>query len=263
MARGGEMSQFRFMSEQHLNYIQRCIDCLDHCPVRSVFVPVEESDVLAFGTSAQSEPVCVSFTRSEVEDAMRVQGDLRLGEHLRRLGSHTAEKIDQIVLSGSSDSLLRNQSASRTSAPLPWSDRAPGEVLAEVSHFISGSETDRSQIADTLLTSPERYQFLARTSGPAGRRPLLELLKGSNEWTSSTGKELRIFGLPELAPEALRGTQRLVAYRCEADVLRMRMRPLRFGSPQLVGARYCVPVDVEVGRLEIRRPGLVRYLVDI
>lgn len=254
MVRGSEMSEFRFTSEQHLHYIQTQIERVEHCPVRSVFVPVEESDVFAFGASAQSEPLCVSYTSSEVDWAMQVQGDLRLGEHLRRLGSHTVQKIDEMVLSGSSDSLLRNQSVSRTSAPCPWSDRDPGEVLAEVRHFTSGSETDRSQIADTLLTSPERYQFLARTTGPAGRRSLLELLRESNEWTGSTGKQLRIFGRPELAPEALRGTQRLVAYRCEADVLHVRMRPLRFGTPQLVGTRYCVPVDVEAGRLEIRRP---------
>lgn len=257
------MDRFRFASEQHLRYIQAQIDSIGHCQVHSDFVPLEVSDVLASGTRVLSESPPVSLDCAEVDYAMCVQGDLRLGERLCRLGRDAVKRIEEMVLSGSSGSLVRHGGVSRVSAPYRWSDRAPGEVLAEVRRVVSGGETDPPLLADTLLTSQERYQFLARTTGPVGGRPLLELLREGNEWTSSTGKPLRIFGRPELVSDEKHGSQRLVAYRCELDVLRVQMRPLRFASPQPVGSRYLVPVCLDVGGLEIRRPELVRYLDDI
>ena len=263
MARGGEMHGFRFSSEDHLHYIQECIDRLSPCQVHSDFVPVEESDVLASGASALSGSRCVVFDRSEVDYAMQVQGDLRLGEHLRRLGRDTMQKIETMVLGGSPDSLLAHESVSRVSSRHCWSEMTSEGVLEEARRVVSGGETGRPLIADTVLTSPERYQFLASTTGPVGGRSLLELLRECNEWTGSTGKPLRIFGRPELVPEEQQGTQRLVAYRCEHDVLRVQMRPIQLALPQVVGPLYVVPVGLEVGHLEIRRPELVRYLDDI
>ena len=263
MARGGEMYGFRFSSEDHLHYIQECIDRLSPCQVQSDFVPVEESDVLAPGASALSESRCVAFDRSEVDYAMQVQGTLRLGEHLRRLCRDTAQQIEQMVLSGSAGSLLAHRSVDRVSAQRCWSEMTPEEVLEETTRFVSGGRDDRLLIADTLLISRERFQFLARTPSPVRGRSLMELLREANEWTASTGKPLRIFGRSELAPVNLQGTQRLIAYRCGPDVLRVQMRPVRFDFPQLAGLRYLVPAPLEVGRLEIRRPELVRYLDDI
>lgn len=138
------------------------------------------------------------------------------------------------------------------------------EVLADVNALILGvaNDTAYTSIADTLLLSPGKINFLATTRLGDTNLTLLEFLRKNNTYTAMTGQPLTIRALRGLKTAGGSGTERAIAYRRSPDVLKAHIpMPHRFlGIFQDGPLHWVNPGVFRFGGLDIRRPKEVRYM---
>ena len=137
------------------------------------------------------------------------------------------------------------------------------EILADVNQLILGvaNGTAYTSIADTLLLSPGRMNFLATKRLGDTQMTILEFLRKNNTYTAMTGRPLTIRAVRGLETAGAGSTQRMIAYRRNPQVLKLHIpMPHRFlGIFQDGPLHWVNPGVFRLGGLDIRRPAEVRY----
>lgn len=138
------------------------------------------------------------------------------------------------------------------------------QILQDVNDAILGVAEDTlyTSVADTLLLSPERLNYLATVRLGDTMSTLLEFLRKNNTYTATTGQQLTIRAVRGLSDAGAGQTQRMIAYRRDPQVLKLHIpMPHRFLPVYQDGPlHWVVPGIFRLGGLDIRRPKEVRYV---
>jgi len=145
-----------------------------------------------------------------------------------------------------------------------WSAKTPTEVLKDINDLLTGVYIDSNtvEMADTLLLSPERLQYLGSTTmSSTNSETLLAFIMRTNIYKLTTGLELTIRAVRGLSTAGAGGTQRMCAYRRteRTVVFHLPMSPRFLPVWQNGPMNFLVPGIFRTGGTEIRRSGSVRY----
>lgn len=246
-----------------------------------------------FHHKAQDVPYA-DVNRSEAEVAIEMAAigyEYTLEEiaHARRLGiALDTEKasaalrayeefVDDIALYGSADKgwagLLNNATVTAGLAPADgdagattFVSKTANQVIRDINALIGGIyvTTRRIEVADTLLMSLDRFNYLATTPRSENSdETILSYILRTNVLTVTTGRQLRVRAVLGLETAGAGGTQRMIAYRFAKDVVKMHLpMPHRFLQAANVPGSiiYKVPGIFRLGGTEIRKKAAVRYL---
>jgi hypothetical protein len=151
-----------------------------------------------------------------------------------------------------------------TGSSSAWSDKTADQVLRDLNDVLTGIwvESLTVEMADTLLLPLAAMSALATRRIPETTMTIMEFIKKNNAYTMNSGAPLTIRAVRGLETAGEGDTGRIVAYRKDAQVLKMHI-PMahRFlGVWQDGPLQFEVPGIFRTGGVEIRRPGAVRYL---
>lgn len=181
------------------------------------------------------------------------------------------EFVDGVALRGDSTKGLKgfiNHSGitpvSATNGDWLGTGTTEDQILQDVNDAILGVAEDTlyTSVADTLLLSPERLNYLATVRLGDTMSTLLEFLRKNNTYTATTGQQLTIRAVRGLSTAGAGQTQRMIAYRRDPQVLKLHIpMPHRFLPVYQDGPlHWVVPGIFRLGGLDIRRPKEVRYV---
>lgn len=163
-------------------------------------------------------------------------------------------------------SFLQNSGVTPVSATTgAWASATADEILADLNQGIikSGTDTLQTAMADTMLMSPGKLQFLASTPrSSTSDTTILNFFRETNVYTATTGRPLMIRAVRGLETAGAGSTQRMVTYRYSPDVVKLHLpMPHRFFQAYQTGAlNWVVPGVFRFGGVDIRRPKEVQYI---
>ena len=215
-----------------------------------------------------------SYSQFELDRAMMLRQNLTADKAMlvRRISEET---IDKLFLNGNADlgwdGILNNSNITtvlateNTDGHRDWPNKTAAEIIADINGAVGAvwSDSETIEMADTVLLSADRMEYLTRT--PAGDnmdKNLLKYVRENNIYTHATpgNPPLNVRVLRQLKTAGVGGTQRMVTYAMDPEVIRFYIpMPLRFYPAQQHLLNYIVPAAMRVGGLEIRRPGACRY----
>lgn len=186
------------------------------------------------------------------------------------------EGVEEIAFTGDAKvgrtGLINNASVSAAEVADPddvgvnttWETKTAEHILTDVDAALTGIwiNSNTVEMADTVLLPLASLALINRRRiDPTSDITILSWIKKNNTYTMTTGKELKVKGLRQLATAGNGGTKRMVAYRRDPEVLKLHIpMPLQFLAPQgPYGLTYEVPGMCRIGYVDIRRPGGVRY----
>ncbi|OEZ02313.1 MULTISPECIES: major capsid family protein [Stenotrophomonas] len=123
--------------------------------------------------------------------------------------------------------------------------------------------TNTASMADTLLMPWSKYQLIAtRKMSDNSDMTVLQWFLANNIYTVQFGRPLTVRGQRGLDTAGVGGTTRLVAYRKDAQVMKMHVpMPHRFLPAWQSGPlRWDIPGVMRLGGLDVRLPKEVVYL---
>jgi len=187
------------------------------------------------------------------------------------------EFVDAVALYGAAEKgwagLLNNATVTAGLAPndgtgglRTFPSKTSNQVLRDINALVGGIyvDTRRIEVADTILMSLERYNYLATTPrSDTSDESILSYLLRTNVLTVTTGRQLRVFAVLGLETAGAGGTQRMIAYRYDRQVVKLHLpMPHRFLTAANVPGSiiFKVPGIFRLGGTEIRRKAAVRYL---
>lgn len=144
-----------------------------------------------------------------------------------------------------------------------WSAKTPNQIIRDFNEALMAinTETERTEMADTVVMPWERLEYLASTPRSDGSdETLLGFLQRANVYTAMSGQPLTIRGKRGMLTVGDSGTARMIAYRRSPEVLKLHIpMPHRFLPVQIEGLQYTVPGVFRLGGLDIRLPKAVTY----
>lgn len=187
------------------------------------------------------------------------------------------EFVDAVALYGDAAKgwagLLNNATVTAGTAPADgagglttFPSKSTNQVLRDLNGVVGGVyvDTKRIEVADTILMSLGRYNYLATTPrSDTSDETILSYLLRTNVLTVTTGRPLRVFAVLGLETAGVGGTERMIVYRYARDVVKLHLpMPHRFlGAANVPGSIiFKVPGIFRMGGTEIRRKAAVRYL---
>lgn len=184
--------------------------------------------------------------------------------------------LDRLAISGDTSKnfkgLVNNASVTSGLAPADgtagattFPSKTPTQVLRDINTLLGGIyiDTKTIELSDTLLLSLGRFNYLATTPrSDNSDETILEYLMRANVVTMTTGRPLRVRAVRGLETAGAGGTERMIAYRFDRNVLKLHLpMPHRFLPAMQDGPLiYKVPGIFRTGGTEIRRTAAVRYL---
>lgn len=145
-----------------------------------------------------------------------------------------------------------------------WTGKTADEISADINDALTGVYVDSKGIetANTILLPLAEYARIANTRLANLSMTLLQFILQNNSLSAQTGEQLMIRAVRGLETAGDGGTQRMVVYRRDPQVVRFHMpMPHRFEEVWRTGPLiYTVPGIMRIGGTEIRRPGAVRYV---
>lgn len=145
-----------------------------------------------------------------------------------------------------------------------WVNKTAEEILADVNSGITGIQTDTkaTAMADTIIMSINRLNYLGGKIMPYSTMTLLQWIKENNIYTATTGQPLTLRSSLGLDTAGSGGTQRMITYRRSPEVLKLHIpMPHRFLPVQgPFGLNFEVPGIFRLAGVDIRLPKEVRYL---
>ncbi len=143
-----------------------------------------------------------------------------------------------------------------------WSTKNPDEILLDVNTLLQATWTasgyDRAP--DKLLLPPVQFARLISTKvSSAGNISTIAFLEENSISLRTNGRKLDIQPLKWLAGAGAGGTDRMVAYTNEEDLVRFSMVPIRRETPYTLGIRYNTPYLWAYGEVEFIYPETIRY----
>ena len=232
-------------------------------------LPLAGTEKTKFQTPVYTAAIGYSFGWEEVNQAMLLGHNLQ-GDDAAAARRAYEEMVDRVAILGDSrkgfQGLINNSSvnaASATNGDWGGTGTTSDQVLEDVNNALLavGSSTLYTSIADTLLLSFGKMNFLATTRLGDTERTLLSFLRENNTYTAMTGRPLMIRGVRGLETAGVGGTERMIAYRRDPSVLKLhvpmvhRFLPVHQAGP----LRWEVPGVFRLGGLDIRRPLEVKY----
>ena len=232
-------------------------------------IPLAGTEMTQYQTPVYTAAIGYSFGWEEVNQAMLLGRNLQADDAAAARRAYE-EMVDRVAILGDTrkgfQGLINNSSVNATSATNgDWggTGTTSDQVLEDVNNalLVVGSSTLYTSIADTLLLSFGKMNFLATTRLGDTERTLLSFLRENNTYTAMTGRPLTIRGVRGLETAGAGGTERMIAYRRDPSVLKLhvpmvhRFLPVHQAGP----LRWEVPGVFRLGGLDIRRPLEVKY----
>ena len=232
-------------------------------------IPLAGTEMTKFQTPVYTAAIGYSFGWEEVNQAMLLGRNLQADDAAAARRAYE-EMVDRVAILGDArkgfQGLINNSSvnaASATNGDWGGTGTTSDQVLEDVNNALLavGSSTLYTSIADTLLLSFGKMNFLATTRLGDTERTLLSFLRENNTYTAMTGRPLMIRGVRGLETAGVGGTERMIAYRRDPSVLKLhvpmvhRFLPVHQAGP----LRWEVPGVFRLGGLDIRRPLEVKY----
>ena len=232
-------------------------------------LPLAGTEKTKFQTPVYTAAIGYSFGWEEVNQAMLLGRNLQADDAAAARRAYE-EMVDRVAVLGDSrkgfQGLINNSSvnaASATNGDWGGTGTTSDQVLEDVNNALLavGSSTLYTSIADTLLLSFGKMNFLATTRLGDTERTLLSFLRENNTYTAMTGRPLTIRGVRGLETAGVGATERMIAYRRDPSVLKLhvpmvhRFLPVHQAGP----LRWEVPGVFRLGGLDIRRPLEVKY----
>lgn len=232
-------------------------------------IPLAGTEMTKFQTPVYTAAIGYSFGWEEVNQAMLLGRNLQADDAAAARRAYE-EMVDRVAILGDSrkgfQGLINNSSvnaASATNGDWGGTGTTSDHVLEDVNNALLavGSSTLYTSIADTLLLSFGKMNFLATTRLGDTERTLLSFLRENNTYTAMTGRPLTIRGVRGLETAGVGATERMIAYRRDPSVLKLhlpmahRFLPVHQAGP----LRWEVPGVFRLGGVDIRRPLEVKY----
>lgn len=232
-------------------------------------IPLAGTEMTQFQTPVYTAAIGYSFGWEEVNQAMLLGRNLQADDAAAARRAYE-EMVDRVAILGDTrkgfQGLINNSSvnaASATNGDWGGTGTTSDQVLEDVNNALLavGSSTLYTSIADTLLLSFGKMNFLATTRLGDTERTLLSFLRENNTYTAMTGRPLTIRGVRGLETAGAGVTERMIAYRRDPSVLKLhvpmvhRFLPVHQAGP----LRWEVPGVFRLGGLDIRRPLEVKY----
>ena len=236
-------------------------------------MPFAEIARTKYETTVESAKIGYRFSLEEVNEAMLIPGMNLTADKAAAAKRAAEELVERVVISGDSRKGflgLVNQPAvpqiavsnGAASSPL-WANKTPSEILADVNNAIVGawSATQQVELHDTVLLPVAQYGLIASTPRSVNSdTTIITYLQANNIYTSTTGKPLTIRTLRQLSGAGAGGTNRMITYRRDPQVLKFHMpMPHQFFPPQQRMLEFVIPGMMRLGGLDVRLPKGVSY----
>ena len=232
-------------------------------------IPLAGTEMTQFQTPVYTAAIGYSFGWEEVNQAMLLGSNLQADDAAAARRAYE-EMVDRVAILGDASKgfqgLINNSSvnaASATNGDWGGTGTTSDQVLEDVNNALLavGSSTLYTSIADTLLLSFGKMNFLATTRLGDTDRTLLSFLRENNTYTAMTGRPLTIRGVRGLETAGANGTERMIAYRRDPSVLKLHVPMVHRFLPVHQTGPLCweVPGVFRLGGLDIRRPLEVKY----
>ncbi|WP_165394486.1 DUF2184 domain-containing protein [Pseudoxanthomonas winnipegensis] len=141
----------------------------------------------------------------------------------------------------------------------------PDQIVADMNAALMNvfNGTNTTAIADRLLLPWSKFMLIStKKMSDYSDLTILQYFLANNVFTATTGQPLMVRGLRGLDNAGAGGVARLVAYRYDANVLKLHMpMPHRFLPVYQSGPlRWDVPGVMRLGGLDVRLPKQVVYV---
>ena len=236
-------------------------------------MPFAELARSKFETTVESAKIGYRYSLEEVNQAMMIPG-MNLNADKAAAAKRAADElVERVVISGDSRKGflgLINQTVvpqvavpnGAAGSPL-WAQKTPAEILADVNNALVGawSASNQVELHDTVLLPVAQFGTVAATPRSAtSDTTIITYLQQNNVYTSTTGQPLTIRTLRQLAGAGAGGTNRMVTYRRDPQVLKFHMpMPHQFFPPQQRMLEFIIPGMMRLGGLDVRLPRGISY----
>ncbi|MCW6510979.1 DUF2184 domain-containing protein [Lichenifustis flavocetrariae] len=236
-------------------------------------MPFAEIAHTKYETTVEAAKIGYRYSLEEVNQAMMIPGMNLTADKAAAARRAAEELVERVVLSGDTRKGflgLVNQTSvpqaavpnGAASSPL-WSSKTPGEILADVNNSIVGawSATQQIELHDTVLLPIAQYGLIAGTPRSTNAdTTILSYLQANNIYTATTGQPLTIRTLRQLTGAGAGGTNRMITYRRDPQVLKFHMpMPHQFFPPQQRMLEFIIPGMMRLGGLDVRLPKGISY----
>ena len=226
-----------------------------------------------FETTVESAKIGYRYTLEEVNEAMLIPGMNLTADKAAAARRAAEELVERVVISGDSRKgflgLVNQPSVPQVAvangaggSPL-WANKQPGEILADINNALVSAWSTSAQVElhDTVLLPVAQFGLIASTPRAANSdATIISYLQANNLYTSTTGRPLTIRTLRQLAGAGAGGTNRMITYRRDPQVLKFHMpMPHQFFPPQQRMLEFIIPGMMRLGGLDVRLPKGVSY----
>jgi len=234
-------------------------------------IPLAGTELAQHQTPVYTAAIGYGWGWEELEQAQMLGRNLRADDAMAARRAYE-EMVDAVALQGDSDKnfqgLINNSAVPEVAATTgTWGTATSDQILTDVNNALLGVATATlyTSVADTLLLSPGKLNFLATKRLGDTTMTLLEFLRRNNTYTAMTGRDLTLRAVRGLETAGTGATEQMVAYRRDPQVLKLHIpMPHRFLPVYQHGPlRWVVPGVFRLGGLDIRRPMEVRYVYGI
>lgn len=231
-------------------------------------IPKAGTERSQFKTSVYTAGIGYGWGWEEVNHAMMLGINLQSDDAMAARRAYE-EMVDAVALRGDTEKNFKGlfNYTGVTAAAVPTGNWGPATsadlIIADVNSTLIGISTDTLQtsMANTLLMSFEKLQYLGYKRIENTTMTVLEYIQKNNIYTLTTRQPLDIRGCRGLETAGAGGIQRMIAYRKAPEVLKLHIpMPHRFLPVWQSGPlSWEVPGVFRLGGLDIRRPKEVRY----
>lgn len=236
-------------------------------------MPFAELARTKFETTVESAKIGYRYSLEEVNQAMLIPGMNLSADKAAAAKRAADELVERVVISGDARKGflgLVNQTVvpqvavpnGASGSPL-WANKTPAEILADVNNALVGawSTTNQVELHDTVLLPVPQYGTLASTPrSTTSDTTLMTYLQANNVYTSTTGQPLTVRTVRQLAGAGAGGSNRMITYRRDPQVLKFHMpMPHQFFPPQQRMLEFIIPGMLRLGGLDVRLPRGMSY----
>ncbi len=236
-------------------------------------MPFAELARTKFETTVESAKIGYRYSLEEVNQAMLIPGMNLSADKAAAAKRAADELVERVVISGDARKGflgLVNQTVvpqiavpnGASGSPL-WANKTPAEILADVNNALVGawSSTNQVELHDTVLLPVPQYGTLASTPrSTTSDTTLMTYLQANNVYTSTTGQPLTVRTVRQLAGAGAGGSNRMITYRRDPQVLKFHMpMPHQFFPPQQRMLEFIIPGMLRLGGLDVRLPRGMSY----
>lgn len=234
-------------------------------------IPVAGTEMAKHETMVHMAGIGYSWGFQELGQAMMLGRKLQADDAMAARRAYE-EMVDRVALLGdagkSFEGLINTASVTVEAVAFgDWNTDSPelaDHMIADVNKALLGVGTDTGYTshANTLLVSHEKMERLGSVRISGTDKTAFEYIMRNNVYTMTTGQPLTIRTVRGLNSAGAGGTSRMVAYRRDANVLKLHIpMPHRFLPVYQDGAlNMVVPGVFRLGGLDVRRPKEMRYI---